>query len=112
MLLVRTLAHPWDTRDPALCRVRVRGEGVLFDQRPSLLTLRQRDFRLCSSDSSVLCHCPTPRRHTCEPCGLSLRSPSYHQPGRRASLYPPLTTKLTNKAGIVCFSFWVGAGAD
>ena len=33
-------------------------------------------FRLCSSDSSVLCHCPTPRRRTCGPCGLSLLPPS------------------------------------
>jgi len=42
VLLVRTLAHPWGTRSPALCRVRVEGESVLLDQQPSLLTLRQR----------------------------------------------------------------------
>ena len=42
MLLVRTLAHPWGTRSPALCRVRVEWESVLLDQQPSLLTLRQR----------------------------------------------------------------------
>ena len=39
---VRTLAHPWDTRRPALCRVRARWKSVLLDQQPSLLTLRQR----------------------------------------------------------------------
>jgi len=33
-------------------------------------------FRLCSNDSSVLCRCPTPRRRTCGPCGLSLLPPS------------------------------------
>ena len=48
MLRVRTLARPWDTRDPALCRVRVEWESVLSDQQPSLLTLRRRAFRLCS----------------------------------------------------------------
>ena len=76
MLLVRTLAHPWDTRSPALCRVRVEVESVLLDQQPSLLTLRRRACRLCSNDSSVLCRCPTPRRRTCGPCGLSLLPPS------------------------------------
>src|SRR5207247_1873283 len=40
--LVRTLAHPWDTRSPARCRVRVRWKSVLLDQQPSLLTLRRR----------------------------------------------------------------------
>jgi hypothetical protein len=50
------LAH---TRQPlgyaslALCRVRARLMSVLLDQRPSLLTLRQRFPRLCSSDSLV-----------------------------------------------------------
>ena len=33
-------------------------------------------FRRCSNDSSVLCRCPTPRRRTCGPCGLSLLPPS------------------------------------
>ena len=48
---------------------RTAGEGsgrtwksVLLDQPPSLLTLRRRAFRPCSSDSSVLCRCVTPRR--------------------------------------------------
>src|SRR5260370_14207329 len=76
VLLVRTLAHPWDTRCPALCRVRVEWESVLLDPQPSLLTLRRRAFRLCSNDSSVLCRCPTPRRRTCGPCSLSLLPPS------------------------------------
>ena len=40
VLLVRTLAHPWDTRSPALSRVRVRWKSVLLDPRPSLPTLR------------------------------------------------------------------------
>jgi len=40
-LLVRTLAHPWDTRSPARCRVRVEWESVLLDPQPSLPTLRQ-----------------------------------------------------------------------
>ena len=40
--LVRTLAHPWDTRSPARCRVRVEWESVLLDPQPSLLTLRRR----------------------------------------------------------------------
>src|SRR5216683_7895994 len=51
-------------------------ESVLLDQQPSLLTLRRRACRLCSNDSSVLCRCPTPRRRTCGPCGLSLLPPS------------------------------------
>ena len=38
----RTPVSPWDTLFPALCRVRVRLMSVLLDQRPSLLTLRQR----------------------------------------------------------------------
>jgi len=37
----RNKAHPWDTRSPALCRVRVEWESVLLDQQPSLLTLRR-----------------------------------------------------------------------
>jgi hypothetical protein len=61
---------------PALSRERAKWEGVLLDQQPSLLTLRRRSFRLCSNDSSVLCRCPTPRRRTCGPCGLSLLPPS------------------------------------
>ena len=40
--LVRTLAHPWDTRSPAQSRVRVEWESVLLDPQPSLLTLRRR----------------------------------------------------------------------
>src|SRR6266550_439500 len=48
--------------DPALSRERARWKSVLLDQRPSLLTLRRRAFRLCSNDSSVICRCPTPRR--------------------------------------------------
>jgi hypothetical protein len=74
--VVRTLAHPWDTRRPALCRVRARWKRVLLDQQPSLLTLRRRAFRRCSSGSSVLCRCPTPRGRACGPYGLSLRPPS------------------------------------
>jgi hypothetical protein len=76
VLLVRTLAHPWDTHSPALCRVRVEWVSVLLDQQPSLLPLRRRACRLCSNDSSVLCRCPTPRRRTCGPYGLSLLPPS------------------------------------
>jgi hypothetical protein len=72
----RTLAHPWDTRSPALSRVRVKWKSVLLDPQPSLLTLRRRAFRLCSNDSSVLCRSVTPRRRTCGPCGLSLRPPT------------------------------------
>src|SRR5206468_9394489 len=75
--LVRTLAHPWDTRRPALCRVRARWKSVLLDQQPSLLTLRRRAFRLRSNDSSVLCRCVTPRRRARGPYGLSLLPPSY-----------------------------------
>jgi hypothetical protein len=37
----RTLASPWDTLYPALCRERVRLMSVLLDQRSSLLTLRR-----------------------------------------------------------------------
>ena len=40
--LVRTLAHPWNTRSPALSRVRVKWESVLLEPQPSLLTLRRR----------------------------------------------------------------------
>src|ERR1039457_1924840 len=80
---VRTLAHPWDTYTPALSRERGRWKSVLLDQQPSLLTLRRRAFRLCSNDSSVLCRCPTPRRRTCEPWGLSLRSPTCCRTGVR-----------------------------
>src|SRR3984893_267959 len=43
-------------------------------------------LRLCSNDSSVLCRCVTPRRRTCEPCGLSLLSPSCHT--NRGSRHP------------------------
>jgi hypothetical protein len=32
--------------------------------------------RLCPNDSSVLCHRPTPRQHTCGSHGLSLHPPS------------------------------------
>src|SRR5216683_5389472 len=38
----RTLPHPWDTRSPALGRVRVKWMSVLLDPQPSLLTLRRR----------------------------------------------------------------------
>ena len=38
----RTLANPWVTLHPALCRERVRLMSVLLDQRSSLLTLRRR----------------------------------------------------------------------
>ena len=41
--LLRTLPHPWDTRSPALSRVRVEWKGVPLDPQPSLLTLRQQD---------------------------------------------------------------------
>src|SRR5262249_44008742 len=41
--LGRTLAHPWDTRSPARCRVRVEWESVLLDPQPSLLIPRRRD---------------------------------------------------------------------
>jgi hypothetical protein len=40
--LFRTFAHPWDTRSPARCRVRVEWEIVLLDPQPSLLMLQQR----------------------------------------------------------------------
>jgi hypothetical protein len=73
---VRTLPHPWDTRSPALSRVRVKWKSVLLDPQPSLLTLRRRAFRLCSNDSSVLCRSVTPRRRACGPYGLSLRPPT------------------------------------
>src|SRR5260370_541532 len=64
--------------DPALSRERARWKSVLLDQRPSLLTLRRRAFRLCSNDSSVLCRCPTPRRRARGPYGLSLLPPLLH----------------------------------
>src|SRR6266516_832347 len=83
MELVRTLAHPWDTHTPALSRERVRWRSVLLDQQPSLLALRRRAFRLCSNDSSVLCRCPTPRRRTRGPYGLSLLPPTCCLVGRR-----------------------------
>ena len=73
---VRTLPHPWDTRSPALSRVRVKWKSVLLDPQPSLLTPRRRAFRLCSNDSSVLCRSVTPRRRACGPYGLSLHPPS------------------------------------
>jgi hypothetical protein len=38
----RTLGDPWDTRRPALCRLRARWKSVLLDPLPSLLTLRRR----------------------------------------------------------------------
>ena len=76
MRLIRTLAHPWNTRRPALCRVRAKWKSVLLDQQPSLLTLRRRACRLCSNDSSVICRCPTPRRRARGPYGLSLLPPS------------------------------------
>ena len=79
----RTLAHPWDTRSPALSRVRVRWKSVLLDPQPSLLTLRRRTYRLCSNDSSVLCRSVTPRRRACGPCGLSLRPPTCCRIGLR-----------------------------
>jgi hypothetical protein len=55
MSVWRTLAHPWDTRSPALSRVRVKWKSVLLDPQPSLLTLRRHACRHCSNDSSVLC---------------------------------------------------------
>ena len=55
----RTLAHQWDTRSPALSRVRVEWKSVLLDPQPSLLTLRRQACRLCSNDSSVLCRSVT-----------------------------------------------------
>jgi hypothetical protein len=40
-------------------------------------------FRLCSSDSSVLCRSVTPQRRTRGPCGLGLRPPTCCRTGRR-----------------------------
>lgn len=59
------------------------GKSVLLDPQPSLLTLRRRNCRLCSNDSSVLCRSVTPRGRACEPCGLSLRSPTCCRTGVR-----------------------------
>ena len=39
---LRTPRGPWDTREPARCRARVRSEGVLLDPQPSLPLLRRR----------------------------------------------------------------------
>ena len=47
----------------------------LISSLPSSLSADE-SFRLCSNDSSVLCRCPTPRRRTCGPCGLSLHPPT------------------------------------
>ena len=63
MPLVRTLAHPRNTRRSAQCRVRARWKSVLLDQQPSLLTLRQRCYvfvrmihrGMALSDSSGTC---------------------------------------------------------
>ena len=73
------VGHALSRSRSGTCRV----ESVLLDQQPSLLTLRRRAFRLCSNDSSVLCRCPTPRRRTCGPCGLSLLPPSCDSLWRR-----------------------------
>ena len=67
---------PWDTRSPALSRVRVEWKSVLLEPQPSLPTLRRRAFRLCSNGSSLLCRSVTPRRRTRGPCGLGLLPPS------------------------------------
>src|ERR1035438_7258384 len=46
-------------------------------------------LRLCSSDSSVLCHCVTPRRRTRGPYGLSLLPPSCDKLSSQASPRSP-----------------------
>jgi hypothetical protein len=45
--------------------------------------------RFCSNDSSVICHCPTPRKRACEPCGFCLRSPACRNASLQASSRSP-----------------------
>ena len=92
----RTLASPWDTLHPALCRERVRLMSVLLDQRSFLLTLQPTVSRLCSSDSSGI----TPLSDSSKMCMRAVRPRPSPAVLRSASV-----TDISEVSRFSCMSF-------